>query len=293
MKEGNALEWLDRMMDAIDYMEKHMEEQLDIEEVAKAAYSSTFHFQRMFNMLTGMTVAEYMRKRKLTLAAQELAMSSAARVLDVALKYGYDSPESFAKAFRRVHGITPSAAREPGANLKAYPRISFHLSLKGDKDMDYRIVERKEYEVVGKLITVSYKDGENLRRIPEFWGECYKDGTVEKLCAVSGGKDMLGICMDMEFEEEQMSYMIAIENDGISTDSSLTTRKIPAANWAVFASIGPLPGAIQKVWERVFQEWLPATGYEHAEAPELEVYPLGDTTAEDYRCEAWIPVVKK
>ncbi len=287
------MEWLDRMMSAIDYMEKHMEEQLDIEEAAKAAYSSTFHFQRMFHMLTGMTVAEYMRKRKLTFAAQELAMSSAARVLDVALKYGYDSPESFAKAFRRVHGITPSAAREPGANLKAYPRISFHLSLKGDKDMDYRIVERKEYEVVGKLIKTSCKDGENFRRIPEFWGECYKDGTVEKLCAASAGKDLLGICMDMEYEKEQMSYMIAVEKDGSNTDSSLIIRKIPAANWAVFTSIGPLPGAIQKVWERVYQEWLPATGYEHAEAPELEVYPLGDTTAEDYRCEVWIPVVKK
>ena len=287
------MELLDRMMDAIDYMEKHMEEQLDIEEIAKAAYSSTFHFQRMFHMLTGMTVAEYMRKRKLTLAAQELAMSSDARVLDVALKYGYDSPESFAKAFRRVHGTTPSAAREPGANLKAYPRISFHLSLKGDKDMDYRIVERKEYEVIGKVIRVSYKDGENRRRIPEFWGECYKDGTVEKLCAASQGKDLLGICMDMEYEKEMMSYMIAVEYNGDITDSGLTIRKLPAATWAVFPSIGPLPGAIQKVWDRVFQEWLPATGYEHAEAPELEVYPLGDTTAEDYRCEVWMPVVKK
>jgi AraC family transcriptional regulator len=293
MKEGNALEWLDRMMAAIDYMEKHMEEQLDMEEIAKTACSSTFHFQRMFHMLTSMTVAEYMRKRKLTLAAQELAMSSDARVLGVALKYGYDSPESFAKAFRRVHGITPSAARCPGANLKAYPRISFHLSLKGDKDMDYKLVERKDYEVIGKIIKVSCKDGENFRRVPEFWGECYKDGTVDKLCPAAEGKGLLGICMDMEYEKEQMSYMIAVENNGRITDSSLTTRKIPAATWAVFTSVGPMPGAIQKVWERIFQEWLPATGYEHADAPELEVYPLGNTTSEDYRCEVWIPVVKK
>lgn len=287
------MEWLDRMMDAIDYMEGHMEEQLNIEEAARAAYSSTFHFQRMFHMLTGMTVAEYMRKRKLTLAAHELAVSSDARVLDIALKYGYDSPESFAKAFRRVHGITPSAAREPGANLKAYPRISFHLSLKGDKHMDYRIVERKEYEVIGKVIKVSCKDGENFRRIPEFWNECNSDGTVEKLCSVSKGNALLGICMDMEFEKEQMSYMIAVEKNESATDSSLTVRTIPAANWAVFTSVGPLPGAIQKVTERIFQEWLPATGYEHADAPELEVYPLGDTMSEDYRCEVWIPVVKK
>ena len=287
------MEWLDRMMAAIDYMEEHMEEQLDMEEIAKTAYSSTFHFQRMFHMLTGMTVAEYMRKRRLTLAAQELVMSADARVLDVALKYSYDSPESFAKAFRRVHGITPSAAREPGANLKAYPRISFHISLKGDKDMDYRIVERKEYEVIGKLIKVSCKDGDNFRRVPEFWRECYKNGTVEMLCAASKGKELLGICMDMDYEKEQMSYMIAVENNGSIKDNSLTIRTIPAANWAVFTSVGPMPGAIQKVWERIFQEWLPATGYEHADAPELEVYPKGDNQAEDYRCEVWIPVVKK
>jgi AraC family transcriptional regulator len=281
------------MMTAIDYMEKHMEDQLDVSEAAKAAYASTFHFQRMFHMLTGMTVAEYMRKRKLTLAAQELAMSSDAKVLDIALKYGYDSPESFAKAFRRIHGIAPSAAREPGVNLKAYPRISFHLSLKGDKDMDYRIVERKEYEVVGKLIKVSCKDGENFKRIPEFWYECNSDGTTEKLCSLGKGNAILGICMDMEFDKEMMSYMIAVEYDGGTADSGLTVRKIPAASWAVFTSIGSLPEAIQQVTQRIFQEWLPATGYEHADAPELEVYPAGDTQAEDYRCEVWIPVVKK
>lgn len=287
------MEWLDRMMNAIDYMEAHIEEQPDIEEIAKAAYSSTFHFQRMFHMLTGMTVSEYIRKRKLTLAAQELAMLRDARVLDIAIKYGYDSPESFAKAFRRVHGITPSAARELGANLKAYPRISFHLSLKGDKDMDYRIVEGKEYEVIGKLIRVSCKDGENFRRIPEFWRECHKDGTVEKLCPAAGDKGILGICTDVKYDKEQMSYMIAVENNGCITDSSLETRKIPAATWAVFTSVGPMPEAIQKVWQRIFQEWLPATCYEHADAPELEVYPAGNNEAEDYRCEVWIPVVKK
>ncbi|HYF84748.1 MAG TPA: GyrI-like domain-containing protein [Clostridia bacterium] len=159
--------------------------------------------------------------------------------------------------------------------------------------MDYRIVERNEYEVVGKVIKVSCKDGENLRRIPEFWGECYEDGTVEKLCVASGGKDLLGICMDMEFEKEQFTYMIAVEGNDITKDSNLAVRTIPAATWAVFTSVGPLPGAIQKVIEKIYQEWLPATGYEHAEAPELEVYPLGDTTAEDYRCEVWVPVVKK
>ncbi len=107
------------------------------------------------------------------------------------------------------------------------------------------------------------------------------------------GNATLGICMDMELEKEQFSYMVAVEYDSSSPEDGLTLRKIPASTWAVFTSRGPLPGSIQRVTEKIFQEWFPATGYEHADAPELEVYPEGDTKSEDYECEVWIPVVKK
>lgn len=169
------MEWLERMAKALDYLEEHLEDALEIDEAAKMAYSSSFHFQRMFYMLTGNTVAEYVRKRRLTLAAQELAVNDV-RVLDVALKYGYDSPESFAKAFKKIHGVSPSSAREPGISLKAYPRLSFHLSLKGDQDMDYRIEEKPAFTVAGKGIRVTTRDGENTRLIPKFWGESYDNG---------------------------------------------------------------------------------------------------------------------
>ena len=287
------MESLNKMMDAINYMETKMEEELDIEDIAKVACSSTFHFQRMFHMLTGFTIAEYVRNRKLTLAAQELAISSNIRVLDVALKYGYDSPESFAKAFRKAHGITPSAARQLGANLKAFPRISFHISMKGDKDMDYRIVQKEAFKVIGKVLKVSTKEGENLRRIPEFWSECNSDGTCEKICSLDNRQNMLGICMDFENAEEQFTYMIAIEDANNSKDTGFETREISGATWAVFTSIGPMPHAVQKIWERIFQEWFPSTGFEHADAPELEVYLPGDPSAQDYKCEVWIPIIKK
>ncbi|MCZ8514420.1 GyrI-like domain-containing protein [Paenibacillus filicis] len=286
------MEWLVRMKDALELMESRMDEQLDIEDIAKAAYSSPFHFQRMFHMLTGVTVAEYIRKRRLTLAAQELAVSPV-RVLDVALKYGYDTPEAFSKAFRKVHGITPSAAREPGARLKAFPRISFHLSLKGDKEMDYRIVEKGPFTVVGKSIQLSTRDGENTRRIPQFWAECHQDGTVGRLSSIAPDKELLGICTDMQHDKEQFTYLIAVEAGAGAAEEGLISRSIPAASWAVFPSVGPLPGAIQSVWARIYQEWFPATGYEHGEGPELEVYPLGDIASEDYRCEVWVPVVKR
>lgn len=286
------MEWLIRMKDALDLIEANIEERLDIETIAKAAYSSPFHFQRMFNMVTGFTLADYVRKRRLTLAAQELAVSSA-KVIDVAVKYGYETPEAFSKAFRKLHGITPSAAREPGVQLKAFPRISFHLSLKGDKDMDYRIVDRDGFTVVGKSIPVSMRDGENNQRIPQFWQECYRDGTIGKLHAIAPNKGLFGICMGVDHQNERFTYAIAVE-DGTGTKlDGFESCDVPAATWAVFPSLGPLPSAIQSVWERIFQEWFPATGYEHAGGPELEVLPPGDDSADDYRCEVWIPIVKK
>ncbi|MDP4088865.1 MAG: AraC family transcriptional regulator, partial [Bacillota bacterium] len=282
-----------RMVDAINYMETRMEEKFDIEDIARIAYFSAFHFQRMFHMLSGFTVAEYVRNRKLTLAAQELAVSPDVKVIDVALKYGYDSPESFTKAFKKVHGINPSEARKSGASLKAFPRISFHLSLKGDKDMDYKIVKKDAFKVIGKAIKVTTKDGENLKRIPEFWDQCYNDGTVKKLCSIDSDRDMLGICMDFDYANEEFAYMIALENENNQEDWGLDIREIPAASWAVFTSVGPMPHSIQKVWSRIFEEWFPSSGFEHADAPELEVYPPGDGSSQDYKCEVWIPVIKK
>lgn len=277
-------------MDAIQFIEEKLQEPLQVEELAKIAYCSPFHFQRMFHMLTGMTVAEYTRKRRLTLAAQELA-SAQVKVIDVALRYGYETPESFAKAFRKLHGVSPSEARDNSISLKAFPRISFQLSLRGEKEMDYRIVEKESFHVVGKSMQVSCKDGENLRLIPAFWGQCNQDGTVEQLTSLSPGKPMLGICKGMEYGKDLLTYVVGIEGEPADGYDHF---EIPAAAWAVFTAIGPLPGTLQQLWQRIFQEWFPATGYEHAGGSELELYPEGgDVTADDYRCEVWIPVIKK
>lgn len=286
------MEWLIRMKEALDYMESKMEEPLLIDDIAKVAYSSPFHFQRMFFKLTGVSVADYIRRRRLTLAAQELAISKV-KVLDVALKYGYESPESFAKAFRKAHGIAPSTARESGIQLKAFPRLSFHLALKGDKEMEYRIVEKEEFTVIGKSIQVTTRDGENNREIPLFWQQANEDGTSDKLIEIGVDKDLLGICTAMDHDKETFSYWIAVEGRPETDLQGFATTVIPAANWAIFTSVGPMPHAIQEVWERIFQEWFPGTGYEHAGGPEFELYLPGDPSAEDYRCEVWIPIKKK
>jgi AraC family transcriptional regulator len=212
--------------------------------------------------------------------------------LDLALKYGYETPESFAKAFRRVHGISPSEARHPGMKLKAFPRLSFQISLKGDQEMDYQMIDKAAFRVVGKSIRVSTEDGENLRRIPQFWDECHQDRTCKQLCRLAGKDEMFGICADFDREMKEMTYMIAVTAPDSETEG-MSERVIPAATWAVFQSVGPMPDAIQKVWQRIFSEWFPATGYEHADAPELEVYPPMVGKPEDYRCEVWIPIIKK
>lgn len=228
-------------------------------------------------MLTGVSIKDYIRKRRLTLAAQELAISKV-KVLDVALKYGYDSPESFAKAFRKAHGITPSAARESGVQLKAFPRLSFHLSLKGDKEMDYRIEKRDAFNVIGLVEEMTTKDGENLRRIPQLWIEANENGTSDKLIELGGDKDLLGICSDMNHDKETFSYWIAVEATPETDAQGFASTTIPAASWAVFTSVGPMPDAIQQVWARIFQEWFPSTGYEHTGGPEFELYLPGDQT---------------
>lgn len=286
------MEWLQRMANAVDYMEEHLEEPIEVARIAEVAYSSSFHFQRMFHILTGNTVVEYIRKRRLTLAARELAEKKA-KVIDIALKYGYETPEAFTKAFKRLHGISPAEARRPGISLKAFPRISLEFALKGNQNLEYKIVERETFLVVGKALKVSTKDGENFKRIPRFWEECNQEGTCEKLCIDFSAREILGICADIEHDKEQLTYLIAVKGGERYTGKEYVVKSIPASSWAVFTSVGSIPGAIQKVWKSIFQEWFPATGYEHACAPELEVYPPGNTSAADYRCEVWIPVIKK
>lgn len=161
------MEWLERMNKALQYMEDNISSDISFEEAARIACCSSYHFQRMFSFITGVTLAEYIRHRRLTMAALELQNGSE-KIIDLALKYGYESPDAFTRAFQKLHGVTPSVAREPGVKLKAYPRISFQISVKGDKDMDYRIVDKPAFKVIGKGIRVSTKDGENIKQIPEF-----------------------------------------------------------------------------------------------------------------------------
>lgn len=286
------MDWLEAMNRAIEYMEEHITEKLEIEKVAELALASPFHFQRMYHMIAGVTVAEYMRRRRLTLAAQEII--SGEKIITVAYKYGYETPEAFTKAFRKLHGMSPSAARKSGVNLKAYPKLSFHISIKGDKDMEYKIINKDGFNVIGKQRKISMAGGKNFKQVPEFWNDCMQDGSYEWLCSRAGKLGVMGVCKDFAQgkDTDEFNYMIAIEKIEDNLPVGYISTSIPAATWAVFESVGALPGALQDVTRRVFSEWMPATGYQHACAPELEIYFPGDMSSSDYRCELWIPVKK-
>lgn len=290
------MEWLERTNKALQYIEDNIAADISLEEAARLACCSSYHFQRMFSFITGVTLAEYIRRRRLTLAALDLQKGSE-KIIDIALAYGYESPDAFTRAFQKQHGVPPSAAREPGVLLKAYPRLTFQIFVKGDKDMDYKIVDKPAFKVIGKGIRVSEKNGENYRRIPEFWGECYHSGFCAQLEQMADsnavtGACKLGICVDYAAEQSEFTYLIGVENTKGAVPEGFTETEIPAAAWAVFESVGPMPDAIQNLNKRIYSEWFPTTGYERAGEFDMEVYPSGNPDSKNYRCEVWIPVIR-
>lgn len=290
------MEWLDRIRASIDYIEANLDNEIDFTEVARKAYCSVFHFHRMFSILTDVSTVEYVRRRRLTLAAQEL-MCENTKIIDIALKYGYESPDAFTRAFQKVHGVSPSTARESGVQLVAYPRITFQIILKGGNNMDYRIVEKESFKVVGRARKFLPNNDEAVK-IPEFWGECKNSGLLERLMndlckgktgAVTEGES-LGICVG---EKEGFTYIIGVEIPDSSVQDGLDTITIPAASWAIFECIGAMPDAIQSLWKKIYEEWFPSTGYEQAHnIPDFEVYMPGDSDCKDYRSQIWIPIIK-
>ena len=284
------MDWIEGMQHAVNYMEDNLLGEIDYGRVAREAGCSVFHFQRIFNVLTGFTVGEYVRNRRLTLAGQELALSDV-RVTDIAFKYGYETHESFTKAFLKFHGITPSAARVPGAELKSMGRLFIQVILKGDKEMNYRIVEKEAFSVYGTKHHLSSRNGQNFKIIPGFWTESMKDGTFETLLEHGGKLGVMGVCND--FDNDTFDYWIAAEYTGGEIPHGMEKLDVPALRWAVFEAVGPLPEALQDVTKRIFSEWFPASGYEHDDGPEFEIYSPGEGNRPDYKSWVWIPVRRR
>ncbi|MBE6822379.1 MAG: AraC family transcriptional regulator [Ruminococcaceae bacterium] len=283
--------WIEGIGDAIRYIEENITKDLTVEEIAKRAMVSPFYFQKGFAMLCGFTVAEYIRRRRLTLAGSEL-VSTDAKIIDIALKYGYDSPDSFTKAFTRFHGVTPTAVRKDGAMIRSFAPLKIKFSLEGGYIMDYKIVEKESFTVMGVSKTFSYDDAKT--KIPQFWTEHYQTGKGKFVCG------MYGVCMEESKGSDTFEYLIADDyNPSKEVPDGFITKVIPKHTWAVFACKGPMPKALQEVNEKIYSEWLPncrdyeiAAGYNIERYTNVADYPKGNED-ENYYSEIWIPIRNK
>lgn len=286
------MDWIKGMNNAINYVEDHLDQPIQLEEVSKVAMSSSYHFQRLFHMLTDMTITEYIRKRRLTRAVKDLAQDGN-RVIDVALRYGYETPESFSKAFKKYHGLSPSLAKKRDHQFKAMLPLRIQVTLEGSESMDYKIMKKAPMKFVGIKKNVTTIDGQNFEILPKFWEAFFTMDIAKEMMKQEGELGIIGACYNNSEATQSFDYMIGVEANDTYKNDNLEVLSIPETQWAVFPSRGPLPSAIQTVWKRIFNEFFPATEYEHARLPELEIYYHGDTNSDDYYCEVWIPITKK
>lgn len=289
------MNYIQGLQSAIDYIEEHLTDDLEIEEIAAQSGLSAFYFQRIFNILCDYSLGEYIRNRRLTLAGNELSGTDE-KVIDIALKYGYDTPESFSRAFSRFHGITPSQAKKNSSPLKSFSRLSVEIHLKGGNIMDYKIVKKDAFKVLEKISTQSIDDEQNKNTIPEFWTQSHQDGTVYKLLGLTTDKtNIFGICYgNTPNNKKTFEYSIAaLCGDNTEVPDGFSIREIPARTWAVFECIGPMPDAVQNTWHKICSEFFPTANYEPTYEMDIEAYPAGVMTSPDYRTEIWVTVKEK
>ena len=292
------MDWIQGVQRAVDYVEAHITEPIDYEEAAKQAYSSSFHFQRVFSILCGFTLGDYIRMRRLSLAGNELA-SSGIRVIDAALKYGYDTPESFSRAFTRFHGVTPSQAKHAGAALKTFSPLSVKLVLDGGTTMNYRIETKDAFRLICKKKRISSKEEMTMEEIAPFWQACIADGSIEALCKYIPEENIFKDCIvgasfGRDASEAEYPYAIGAHYNGMPvTEEGLTVEEIPAHTYVVFSCKGKMPEVIQNTYQQICSEFFPTSEYQPCGGTDFEAYPSADVDDPDYACEIWVAVEKK
>lgn len=272
---------------ALDYIEENLDKDIDLNYAAKTAFCNKSTLSNAFYMFTNIPLNEYIRRRKMSLSALEL-QNNDIKILDLALKYGYNSPTAFNRAFKNQHGISPQYARSRNISLKTYPRITFQIKLKGDIEMNCRIEQKPAFTVAG-ISKVFRNDMEGDSHIPDFWRTTSQE-TYEKICEIGNAepKGLLGLCAN--FCGHEFDYFIAAATTKPIPDD-LQELKIPAATWAIFESAGQ----IHELVGRIFSEWLPSSKYNRADEryPDIEVYYEGSIKTADFKYEIWIPIIEK
>lgn len=296
------MEWIKLLQDAINYMEEHLLENINYEDVAKKVCMSSYNFHRTFSLMAEMTVHTYIRNRRLSLAGQELLLTDTS-VIDVAYKYGYETPESFSKAFSRFHGVTPKQSRVKGTQLRMFNPLVIKMILEGGTVMDYRIEKRGKQRFIARVKTFSNEiiNDDNNHSIPDFWSECYEKKQVESIFSLrpEGKKDLYGLCSPTKEGAVTFDYGIGVILDTETDTENLQTLlqegysiwETEPTDYVVLKCFGDDGDSISKMWKRFFKEFLPQSNYEHTDDTDYEIY--FEKGEDGLFCELWIPILEK
>ena len=281
------MEWVERLNQSIGYIEEHLTGDIDYGQLGRIACCSAYHYQRMFTYMAGVSLAEYIRRRRMSLAAVDL-QSGTERVIDIAEKYGYQSPTAFNRAFQGIHGVAPSAVRNEGVSVRSYPPITFKITVKGVEEMNYRIETKEAFRIVGVSAPLEKELEKNFAVVPRMWQNCMVEGTIEKLAGLMDAQPMGLLGVSACGDAEQWRYFIAVSST--KDRGGFEEYTVPPATWAIFSGTGTNQ-SIQELEQRIILEWLPTSGYEYGNGPDIEVYLNADP--ENARYEVWVPVVKR
>lgn len=281
-----------RLNDALVYIETHLLSEIEGKKLAEIACTSEYHFQRMFSFLAGLSLGEYIKRRKLTVAAEQLQRTSA-KVIDVALDLGYSSPDAFTRAFVQWHGVTPSAVKR-GAGIRCQTKLSFQIQMSGGNTMNYKLVELESFYFTGIHSRVSIQfEGVN----PEV-AALYQRLTPELIMSLKSQSNMEPrgiVSASLNFSEGRMSeeggldQWVGVCSSQVPNEGS-EYFKVEAGTWAVFQVSGPFPETLQKTWGSIFAEWFPSSQFELRQGPEILWHEGPDTSIPNFRSEIWIPV---
>lgn len=282
------MDWIERLNEAINYIEENLTDKIDYSKLGQIACCSSYHFQRMFTYIAGMTLSEYIRKRKMSLAAVDL-QGGKEKIIDVAAKYGYASPTAFNRAFHSVHGINPSSVKNEGVSIKSFPPITFKITVKGVEEMNYRIESKKAFRIVGVSAPLDKEMENNFAVVPQMWQTAVENGTLQELSKImnSTPTGLLGVSVCNDKEDWKYFIAVASENGG---DILFEDYMVTASTWAIFPGTGTNQ-SVQELERRIFTEWFPTSGYEYGDAPDIEVYINPDPQNTIF--EVWVPVKKK
>ncbi len=296
------MNWVKVLRHALDFIEGHITEDICADDVAKAVSISPYYLHKGFQIVTGYSIGEYIRSRRLYIAALDI-LSTDKKIIDIAFDCFYETPESFTKAFIRFHGVSPSSLRRNKSAIRTFLPLTVTISVQGGNNMNYTAEKLDSFKVVGYQREFVFDEG--YEKIPKFWNEIYTQKIAPLLSRGLPETDEekfirdcrigeFGVCID-DTGDGKFRYLIAGPYNGGSIPEGMTVYEFPALEWVKFKCIGPMPGALQSVNTRIFREWLPQNDeFSIAMGANIEWYSAdGKTTDADYKSEIWVPVVRK